>query len=173
MPGFELNATDLGAIVAFIHDQKAHADALGGGRRSVDVADLQTGDAAEGQKYFSGAGKCATCHSASGDLKGIGNRFQGLALLQRMLNPSGGGRPAPAPPKVLVTLPSGEKVVGSLVSRDEFSITITDSLGASRSWQIGQAEFMVYEPVSAHFDQLGRYTDADMHNVFVYLQTLR
>jgi cytochrome c oxidase cbb3-type subunit 3 len=172
MPGFDLSAAELGAIAAFIHDQKAKAETLGGGRRSVDVADLQTGNAEEGQKYFSGAGKCASCHSATGDLAGVGNRFQGLALLQRMLNPRS-GRPAPAPAKVLVTLPSGEKIAGSLASRDEFSITITDPSGARRSWRVGEAEFTVDDPLSAHYDQLGKYTDADMHNVFAYLQTLK
>jgi cytochrome c oxidase cbb3-type subunit 3 len=172
MPGFDLSAADLGAIVAFIHDQKAKADTLGGGRRSVDVADLQTGNAEDGQKYFSGAGKCSTCHSATADLAGIGNRFQGLALLQRMLNPSS-GRPAPAAPRVLVTLPSGEKIVGPLVTRDEFSITITDPQGTRRSWQVGEAEFTVADPLSVHFELLGKYTDKDMHNVLAYLQSLR
>jgi hypothetical protein len=27
--------------------------------------------------------------------------------------------------------------------------------------------------MSAHFDQLGKYTDSDMHNVFAYLDTLK
>jgi len=172
MPGFDLSAADLEAIIAFIHDQKAKADTLGGGRRSVDVADLQTGNAEEGRKYFSGAGKCASCHSPTGDLAGIGNRLQGLALLQRMLNPRS-GRPAPAPPKAVVTLPSGEKIVGPIVSRDEFSITITDPSGSRRSWQVGEVQFTVDDPLSAHFEQLGKYTDTDMHNVFAYLQTLK
>src|SRR5262245_60177614 len=52
MPGFTLSDSDLGAIVAFVHDQKAKFETLGGGRRSVDVSDLQTGNAQEGQKYF-------------------------------------------------------------------------------------------------------------------------
>jgi hypothetical protein len=89
-----------------------------------------------------------------------------------MLNPRS-GRPAPAPAKVLLTLPSGEKIVGPLVSRDEFSITMTDTSGARRSWQVGEAEFTVDDPLSAHYDQLGKYTDANMRNVFAYLQTLR
>jgi hypothetical protein len=29
------------------------------------------------------------------------------------------------------------------------------------------------DPLSAHFDQLGEYSDEDMHDVFKYLQTLR
>jgi cytochrome c oxidase cbb3-type subunit 3 len=172
MPAFDLNETDMGAIVAFIHDQKSKADTLGGGRRSVDVSDLQTGNAQEGQKYFNGAGNCSKCHSATGDLAGLGNRFQGLALLQRFLYPTS-GRPAPAPAKVAVTLASGQTVNGTLAARDEFSITIVDSTGARRSWTVNEVKFTAEDPLDAHFAQLGKYTDADMHNVFAYLQTLR
>ena len=31
----------------------------------------------------------------------------------------------------------------------------------------------VDDPLAAHFDQLGKYTDADMHNVYAYLETLK
>jgi cytochrome c oxidase cbb3-type subunit III len=171
MPAFDVNDSDLVSIVAFIHDQKNTMDTLGGGRRSVDVADLQTGNADAGQKYFNGAGNCGTCHSATGDLAGIANRFQGLALLQRMLYPT--GRPAPAAAKITVTLPSGEIINGGLVSQDEFSLVITDGTGARRSWSANEVKFTIDDPLSAHFNQLGKYTDADMHNVFAYLQTLR
>jgi hypothetical protein len=34
-------------------------------------------------------------------------------------------------------------------------------------------KFQIDNPMSAHFDQLGNYTDADMHNVFAYLDTLK
>jgi cytochrome c oxidase cbb3-type subunit 3 len=73
--------------VAFIHDQKSKAESQEGGRRSVDAADLQTGDAAAGQRFFEKVGGCTNCHSATGDLAGIAARLQGLTLLQRMLYP--------------------------------------------------------------------------------------
>ena len=99
MPAFSLSDADLAAIVAFIHDQKTKAEALGGGRRSVDDADLATGNAAAGRRYFNGAGGCSACHSPKGDLHRIASRYHGLALLQRMLYPD--GRPTPAPPDAL------------------------------------------------------------------------
>ncbi len=40
MPSFELTAADVDALVAFIHAQKTKFEALGGGRRAVDAADL-------------------------------------------------------------------------------------------------------------------------------------
>jgi cytochrome c oxidase cbb3-type subunit 3 len=172
MPAFMLSDTDLTAIVAFIHDQKSKAEAVGGGRRGVDVADLQTGDAEAGQRYFNGAGGCANCHSPARDLAGVATRFQGLALLQRMLYPQG-MRPATAPAQVTVTLPSGETVSGALTARDEFSISLRDSRGTIRNWSVNDVKFTVDDPVAAHFDQLGKYTDNDMHDVYAYLQTLQ
>ena len=172
MPSFDLNDADLGAIVAFIHDQKTKGESVGGGRRSVDVTDLETGDVEAGRKYFSGAGNCSKCHSPTGDLAGLANRYRGLPLLQRMLYPSN-TRPAPAPAKVRVTLPSGDTISGSLASRDEFTIALTDSAGMTRTWPVNDVKFTVDDPMTAHFEQLGKYSDDDMHNVYAYLQTLR
>ena len=172
MPAFTLSEADLTAIVAFVHDQKSQADAATGGRRAVDVADLQTGDAAAGKRYFDGA--CAKCHSASGDLAGLAGRLQGLALLQRMLNPAGGrGAGSRGVPTVSVTTTTGQVVSGKLAYRDEFTIALTDAGGWYRSWPAAQVKFTVDDPLQAHVDQLGKYTDADMHNVLAYLQTLR
>jgi cytochrome c oxidase cbb3-type subunit 3 len=172
MPGFEVSDADLLAIAAFIHDQKTKAESQAGGRRGVDVADLQTGDAEAGRRYFDGAGGCAKCHSPEGDLAGVARRYQGLQLIQRMLYPPS-VRPSPAAPKVVVTLPSGENVAGDLAYRDEFTIAVTDSTGWYRSFDRGLVKFTIDDAMSAHFDQLDKYTDRDMHNVFAYLQTLR
>lgn len=167
MPAFDLNEAELGAIVAFIHDQKTKGEAVGGGRRNVDVSDLETGNAEAGQKYFSGAGNCSKCHSATGDLAGVGTRFRGLPLLQRMLYPTG------VRSKVTVTLASGETVTGAVSSRDEFTISVTDPAGATRTWPVNDVKFTIDPGMAAHFEQLGKYTDDDMHNVYAYLQTLR
>ncbi len=171
MPAFSLRSADLAAIVAFIHDQKTKAEALGGGRRSVEAADLATGDAAAGLRYFNGAGGCSACHSATGDLAGIASRYQGLVLLRRMLYPS--GRPAPARPKVTLWLPSGEMIVAPLASQDEFTIALLDPSGARQSFEKSAVKFKIETPMSAHFDQLAKYTDDDMHNVYAYLDTLK
>jgi cytochrome c oxidase cbb3-type subunit 3 len=175
MPAFTLPDTDLTAIVAFIHDQKQQADNAVGGRRSVDLADLQTGNAAAGRRYFDTA--CARCHSASGDLAGISTRLQGLPLLQRMLYPTPpagrGADPSRIPQTVTVTLRSGQFVTGTLAYRDEFTIALIDAGGWQRSWPTSQVTFSVSDPLQAHVDQLAKYTDADMHDVLAYLQTLR
>ena len=185
MPAFgNIDDQQLAALAAFIHDRKANAKE--GRRRTVDVADLQTGNAETGMRYFNGAGGCAKCHSASGDLAGIASKFQGLELLKRMLyhesepasesTPAANGRPAESTkgiPTVTVTLRSGQIVNGKLAYRDEFTIGLTDSSGWYRSWPIAQVKFTVMNPLEAHVELLGKYTDADIHNVLAYLETLR
>jgi len=172
MPSFSLSASDVDAIVAFLHNQMEKFATLGGGRRTVEPADLATGNAADGKAYFNGAGGCSQCHSPTGDLAGIASRYKGLALLQRMLYPS--GRPAPSPAKAIFTLDTGQTVVvAPLVAEDEFSVTVLDPLGARQTFQRGEVQVKIDDPMSAHFTQLGKYTDADMHNLFAYLDTLK
>lgn len=167
MPRFALPDNEIAALVAFIHDQKMKMEALVGKRRGVDVADLQTGSVEAGKAYFNGAGKCASCHSPSGDLAGVAKRFEGLKLEQEMLYPKN------AKATVTVTLPSGEKVTGELAYRDEFTIGLRDAAHKYRSWSISQVKFSINAPADAHVELLAKYTDDDIHNLMAYLQTLR
>jgi cytochrome c oxidase cbb3-type subunit III len=173
MPAFSPTDEQLAAIVAFIHDRKARAKE--GRRRTVDVADLQTGNAEAGKRYFNGAGGCAKCHSPSGDLAGIANKFQGLELLRRMLYDEDRRttQPSATAPTATVTLPSRQSVTGKLAYRDEFTIAVIDANGSYRSWPTSQVKFTVVNPLEAHIELLGKYTDEDIHNVLAYLQTLR
>ncbi len=173
MPAFSgLTSGELNAIVAFLHTQMDRFAALGGGRRSVEPSDLATGNASAGREYFEGAGKCASCHSPAGDLAGIGKKYQGLDLLRRMLYPSGRG-PATPTARATFTLPSGQTVIAPVVAEDDFSVTVLDPLGARQTYQRNAVKVTVEDPLSAHFDQLGKYTDADMHNVYAYLESLQ
>ncbi len=167
MPAFRLTDADVLAVIAFIREQRAKADSPGA-RRSVDAADLQTGDAERGRAYFNGAGRCATCHSPTGDLADVAKRLQGLELLQRMLYPTK-SKAATAS----VTTATGETLTGTLAYRDEFTVAVTDSTGRYRSFRLRDVTVTVNNPLEAHVEQLTRYTDDDMHNVLAYLQTLR
>ncbi len=170
MPSFEIADAEMRAIAAFIHTQANKFAELGGGRRTVAPEDLATGNASDGRAYFNGAGGCSRCHSATGDLAGIATRLQGLMLLQRMLYP--GGRQAPKP-KATITLPSGETITAPVAADDEFSVTVADSQGPRQTYSKREAKVTIDDPLSAHFDQLGKYSDADMHNVYAYLETLK
>jgi cytochrome c oxidase cbb3-type subunit 3 len=162
MPPFSsLSEDELNSVVAYVHSQMEKFATLGGGRRSVEPADLATGSVDAGRAYFNGEGKCSTCHSPTGDLAGIGGKFQGLNLMRRMLTPP----PAPGKMRATFTLPSGQTVVAPALSEDEFSVTVLDPLGARQTYQKSAVKVKVEDPMSAHFDRLGKYTDADMHNV--------
>jgi alcohol dehydrogenase (cytochrome c) len=172
MPGFALPDADVSAIVAFVHDQKSKAEAQEGGRRSVDIADLQTGDAEAGRRFFEKVGGCTNCHSATGDLAGVAARQQGLTLLQRMLYPSPrAGQRGRA--RAAVTLLSGQTIAGSLVLRDEFTIALVDASGQYHSWRASSVKAVVDNPLDAHSKMLDTYTDDQIHDVFAYVRTLR
>ena len=142
---------------------------LGGGRRSVEPADLATGNAAAGREYFNGNGKCSSCHSATGDMAGIGKRLSRLNLMGRMLYP--GGTPVTRT-RATSCFKSGQTVVAPVTAADEFTVTVLDPLGHDRRIE-DAVNVQIDDPLSAHFDQLGKYTDADMHNVYAYLMTLK
>jgi mono/diheme cytochrome c family protein len=167
MPKFNLSDTEMTNLVAFIHAEAKLAAAHPGGRRGVDVADLQTGNVDAGKAYFNSAGGCSKCHSPTGDLAGIASRYQGLQLEERMLYPRD------AKDTVTVTLPSGETVKGVVAYQDEFTIGLRDDSGTYRSWPVGAIKFTIDSPVTAHVDQFPKYTDDDIHNLMAYIQTLK
>lgn len=167
MPGFNFSQSETSNIIAFIHSREEAAKAHPGGRRGVAVADLQTGNAQAGKLYFDGAGGCAKCHSATGDLAGVAKRYQGLQLEERMLYPKGVKSTA------TVTLSSGEKVTGPVEYQDEFTIGVRDSEGIYRSWPVSSVKIELQSPADAHVEQFPKYTDDDIHNLMAYLQTLK
>src|SRR2546426_7148499 len=118
MPKFSLTATDIAAIAAWLHSQPLSD------RGAPSTLDILVGNAKEGEAYFNGAGHCTRCHSATGDLAGIGARYEPKTI-QNLIVSGGSGRsfgrqaPGAAPPKlppptVTVTLPSGQIVTGDL-----------------------------------------------------------
>jgi cytochrome c oxidase cbb3-type subunit III len=167
MPSFTFSGAEVEELAAFLHAQRAKALLQNGNRRGVAVADLQTGNAAAGQRYFNGAGGCASCHSPTGDLAGIASRYQGLELEERMLAPPNVKR------TVTVTFSSGKTVIGTLAYLDEFTVGLRDASGTYRSWPVSSVRYSVTSPADAHIALFAKYTDADIHNLMAYLQTLR
>jgi cytochrome c oxidase cbb3-type subunit III len=167
MPRFDFSDQQIARLTAFIHTRQNDASTKEGGRKGVDVSDLQTGNIEAGKQYFNGTGGCAACHSPTGDLAGIASRYQGLKLEEQMLYPEG------AKSKVAVTLASGQTISGTLDYLDEFTVGLIDAAGMYRSWRTSDVEYKVDAPVDAHVGLFSRYTDADIHNLMAYLQTLR
>jgi mono/diheme cytochrome c family protein len=184
MPAFQLNEQENADLGAFLHSEIF----LAANRGFYKVLDILTGDPKAGEAFFNGDGKCSSCHSASGDLKGIGAKYAEATTLQvRMLNPRQ-GRPAgnsgpPQPPylnpnalKATVTLPSGDKITGTLVRLTDFDVIVYDPAnGAMRSWlrKDDVPRVVITDPLQAHVDMWKRWSDEDMHDVTAYLASLK
>jgi cytochrome c oxidase cbb3-type subunit 3 len=178
MPKLSLNNDQVSDIAAYIHSFR-----VGGYDVSRMVPpSILVGDATAGEAVFKA--KCASCHSPTGDLKGIASKISDPKLLQNgFLMPGGGGRgrggrggSANVPPTtVAVTLASGQKVDGRLVRIDDFSVTLVDSEDTQRTIRrdgdVPKVE--IHDPLKPHRDLLPTYTDQEIHNLTSYLVTLK
>lgn len=182
MPKSNLPDPQIADIVAWLHVQTWAA----GHRSTYAFQDVLTGDARKGAAYFHTA--CAACHSAAGDLKGIGSRYDPFSLQARWLQPrggrgGGGGRggrgAAPVSTRaaitVTVTPASGKPVTGVLDRVDDFSVSLRDSSGGYHSFlregDVPKVE--IRDPLRPHTDLLRKYTDANIHDVTAYLVSLK
>jgi cytochrome c oxidase cbb3-type subunit 3 len=186
MPAVSMSPEDGKAVAAYI---RSIEETIGrqGYPPSVGLAapSVLVGSASEGQAYF--AAKCASCHSVTGDLQGIGASIPDPKALQNAWVSGGGGRgrggrgaaasgaPSARTVMVTVTLPSGQSVEGRLVRIDDFLVTVGLADGTLRSFaRNGSAPKVdVHDPMKAHRDMLAEYTDQAMHDVTAYLVTLK
>src|SRR5205823_4647944 len=117
-----LGEAQVADIAAFLHAEIYAAS----NRRLYKILDILVGDPKAGQAYFNGVGRCATCHSPSRDLKGIGAKYDPVALQGRLVYPRRGAVPgSPAyedssAVKATITLPSGDTVTGTVVRLTDF-----------------------------------------------------
>jgi cytochrome c oxidase cbb3-type subunit 3 len=171
MPGLPLAPQQISDIVAFLHFRVN--EALSSARVPGDypLEKLLTGDAVQGKSYFEGAGGCAGCHSPTGDLAGIAKKYSPIDLQSRFLYPQ--GRRQTVQRTVTVKLPSGKQFEGKLVHLDEFDVAMRDANGQYHSWPRAGVEVTIHDPLAAHRALLDKYTDADVHNLFAYLETLK
>jgi cytochrome c oxidase cbb3-type subunit 3 len=184
MPRFDLAQGQLSDLATFLHATVY----LAANRRLYQILDIVTGDPRAGEAFFNGAGKCSACHSATGDLKGIGSKYEPAMLQNRLVMPRGGRGAAPpigpVPPayldknavKITVTLPAGQTFSGRLVRVTDFDVTLYDPVTEQvRSWfRSGDVpRVTVTDPLQAHVDMWTRWTDTDMHNMTAYLVGLK
>jgi cytochrome c oxidase cbb3-type subunit 3 len=183
MPPIPMSPQDGKAVAAYVRSiiatigRQGMPPSIGKAAPSVLV-----GDASAGQAYF--AAKCAGCHSATGDLAGIGAKFSDPKALQnRWVSGGESGRrfgPVGTPDQrraatVTVKMPSGETLDGRLIRIDDFLVTVGLADGSIRTVhrQGDVPKVEVHDPMQAHRDLLAVYTDKDIHDVTAYLVTLK
>jgi hypothetical protein len=181
MPKFEFTTAQIADIAAFLHSFPINSR----DPARVRPESILTGDAKAGETYFNA--KCASCHSATGNLKGFGAKITDPRTLQQWwLLPGGAGRggrgaapppgAGPVPPtRATITTRSGQVVEGTLVQIDEFIVTIADNDGVTRSFaRNGETPLVeVHDPLQPHKALLRVLTDKDIHDVTAYLVTLK
>ncbi|HVD76729.1 MAG TPA: cytochrome c, partial [Vicinamibacteria bacterium] len=184
MPKFELTPQELTDLATFLHASIYQI----GNRGAYKILDILTGDARAGEAFFQGAGRCASCHSATGDLQGVGAKYEPATLQERMLMPRARRRRGPAgerptPPwtepnavKATVTIPAAASFTGALVRLTDFDVTIYDTeTKQMRSWlrKDDLPKVVLMDPLQAHVDLLRKWTDDDMRNVTAFLAGLK
>ena len=176
MPKFTMTDEQIADIAAFVHTFRA----AGYDESRMKPPSIVVGDAKAGEAFFQS--KCASCHSASGDLRGLATRIPDPRLLQQtwLMPGTGGGRGAAPvvrvpPTTVIVTLPSGERVEGTLDRIDDFTVSLTTADGTRRSFRTtgNTPKVEIRDPLQPHRDLWRTYSDTDIHNVTAFLVTLK
>ena len=177
MPKFTLTAADVSDIAAWIHSQPL-AD-----RGAPTKLDILVGNAKEGESYFNGAGRCTQCHSVTGDLAGIGGKYEPKAIQNMIVSGGGmgsgrrsGGAATKAPrTTVAVTLPSGQTTTGDLDHISAFVVALREADGTYRSFVRRDSipKVVVTNPLQWHIDMLPKWRDADIHSLTAYLAGLK
>jgi cytochrome c oxidase cbb3-type subunit 3 len=168
----KIDASDsqIADIAAYLHSRVIYAS----GRGQVHVSEVLVGDAKAGEQYFNGAGGCKTCHSPSGDLKGVGDKYDPPTLQERLVMPRS-GRGGSGRGTATVTLTSGETFKGISLLLTDFYVTLRLADGSTRTWARNQGvpKIEIADPLQAHVDLMTRLSDTDMHNLTAYLATLK
>jgi cytochrome c oxidase cbb3-type subunit III len=174
MPSFPaFTSAELYDLAEFLHMRVE----LAANRGTYKLLNTVTGDAKAGEAYFRGPGKCASCHSATGDLAHIGSKLSPADLQQTFLYPGAHGYESgheSSAPKVKITLPSGESITGTLKRLDDFNVSFYDTEDQYHSVALSpNIKVEVEDKLAAHRQLLNQYTDTDMHNLTAYLETLK
>jgi mono/diheme cytochrome c family protein len=153
MPPMQMADEQIADIAAFVRAQQQAAI----NRRDYEIQDLLTGDPKLGEAFFNGAGGCNKCHSPTGDLRGIANRYEPVVLQSRFMFPGprrfGQGDTPPPVVEVTVTPPSGAAVSGVLDYLDDFNVALRDSAGYYRSFtRTKDLKVEVRDPLAGHVE---------------------
>ncbi len=166
MPPIPLNQKQIDDVVAYLHSRVQESDRRSPAKpRDYSLKLLLTGNATAGKQFFTG--HCGSCHSASGDLSRIATKYDPADLQARFLYPPDIAKTA------TVTTNSGQRISGRIAFEDPFTIAVKDRDGWYRSWPKSEVKVQVSDPLAGHLELLHKYTQADMHDVFAYLETLK
>jgi cytochrome c oxidase cbb3-type subunit III len=153
-------------IAEFLHEQVE----LEANRGTYQILNIVTGNPRAGKQFFDGAGRCNTCHSVTGDLAHIGSKLSPVEIQRNLLYPRTHDQ------KVTVTFPNGKELAGTLIYLDDFNAVLHDAQGDYHSIAMSQGvkvDLDADDRLAFHREMLGKYTDAEMHDLTAYLVSLK
>lgn len=174
MPRFPLTQAQIADIANFLHNSILVAE----DRDNYKILNIVVGDPHAGAAYFNQ--HCASCHSVTGDLKGIATKYDPATLQGKFIEPDQEWNEGTPPHKVFaisvtVTLPSGEKVTGMPMNVDDFNVSLRDAHDRYYSFTrtANEPTVQINNRLQAHMDLVKSYTDDEIHNLTAYLVTLK
>jgi cytochrome c oxidase cbb3-type subunit 3 len=173
MPRFGMTNDQIADIATFLHTFRVAGYDTSRNRPETIVV----GDARAGEKYFNET--CGSCHSATGDMRGLAAKFADpRALQQGWLMPGSaagrGGAAKARPPRASLTLANGQTIEGELERADDFVVALRMADGTRRTVQVtDNVKVQIRDPLQPHRDLLRKYNDTDIHNVTAFLVTLK
>ena len=188
-PALTLVQPDITAIAEYLHSVQATMASQGSppGRNPAGIQlNVLTGDATAGKTYFDG--HCASCHSISGDMKGIGAKYaddpRGLQNAWLAGSAGAGGRGGRGGRgggggEGTVTLADGQKFQGRILKRTDFLVVMTTADGIRHDWPRdanGFPKVDIVDPQAAHKKMALELDDPEnknLHDVTAYLATLK
>jgi cytochrome c oxidase cbb3-type subunit III len=168
MPPLPLTDEQISDVAVFLHSKTAEAMESSNVPKVYAVEKLLTGNAAAGKAYFNGPGGCTKCHSVTGDLANVANKYSAIELEAHMLYPD-----VPHSVVAVVTLPSGQKVTGPVEHVDDFVIGLRDSSGWYRSFPRPSVKVELQDRLAAHRELLDKLTQSQFHDLYAYIATLK
>jgi putative heme-binding domain-containing protein len=164
MPPFALDESEIRQLVAFIRSLRTRAAQL-----------VVAGDRSLGEGIFFGKGRCSNCHMIRGkgglvgpDLSNVGGDRTLTEIRQSILSP--GLSEGTKYKAVTVVTIQGEKIAGTLLNRDNFSLQMMDAQGNLHFFSSAELREVALEVKSAMPANYGKLlSEAELQNLLAFL----
>ncbi len=151
-------------IAEFLHQQVEDV----ANRGTYEIKNIVLGNPKKGASYV--AAHCLSCHSVSGDLKGLGAKWRPADLQRYWIMP-------PRTPARAITATvhdSQHTWEGHLQQIDDFRVSLVDKSGQLVVVERNAAVTVeLQDPLAPHVAMIGNLKDPDMINVTAYLESLK
>jgi cytochrome c oxidase cbb3-type subunit 3 len=169
MPAFKTLADrDLVDITEYLHQEVENVANRGVYENKNNIL---VGDKARGAAFVKKT--CLSCHSLTGNLKGVGAKWRPLDLQRNWIfpprEPADGSRAF----RAVVTTPAGV-FRGRVRQIDDFRVLIVEEAGTVRAFERGKdVKVQFIDPLQPHRDLARTLKDREMADVTTYLETLK